>query len=575
MVNGSKPRIAVFSGGTATITHSVPLVTSNNARQKLGLPLVTNEGGTPLRFDFMRPQRLAAPVTVYVEQFTAHPLERDAAHLYGPPDGFIDQKGTFHKERQGPNDVAVYEVTLRPEDGLFLLPYMARQVNGQPWDEDATGPEAPPDLTRQGFFPDGSRLFEEIDRFGLDGKGKGSQLEARADYDFYRAVPPAGYRQGLAAGLRTDTGEGEIPPEAWGRDFFPYGPTHLVGDPPVTTHHYSDPPKSMIARAVNTVQNALDTGKYAGAVWLEGSPNVEETIYLLNILIDTTLPICGNSSQRAHGVLANDGDKNILDSVDYIVSGVWKDDQGKDCIGAVAVLDEQIFTARDVQKGDARPGGYLATGGHGGVIGRIARKPILTFRPVKRHTHTSAVNLRQLPNQVQGVRADGEQIVSVPVQVKDAQGNLLPSAIPEVRFFKSARYMPTDDSCDPDLEVEVLARIQQNLLHAPLAGFVGEGQVGGRVVRPMLDALELAAASGMPVVMVNRGNPEGFASAAADGLFIGGSNLTANKARSLLIACLLKYGSLPPAADPRHPTVAERKAIQAMLKDYQAVFDTH
>ena len=28
-------------------------------------------------------------------------------------------------------------------------------------------------------------------------------------------------------------------------------------------------------------------------------------------------------------MLSNDGDRNIVDSVDYIVSGIWKDDTGK------------------------------------------------------------------------------------------------------------------------------------------------------------------------------------------------------------------------------------------------------
>jgi L-asparaginase len=32
--------------------------------------------------------------------------------------------------------------------------------------------------------------------------------------------------------------------------------------------------------------------------------------------------------------------------------------------------------------------------------------------------------------------------------------------------------------------------------------------------------------------------------------FIGGSNLTATKARLLLMACLMKFGALPPAANP-------------------------
>src|SRR6266516_3244812 len=111
-----KPRIAHLAGSNATIQNSPPLVTSNKARGKYGLPLLTSPDGSPLRFDGLRAQRLAAPVTVYVEQFSAHPLERDAAELYAPPDGYLDPTGVFHTERQGPEDVPVYEVTLRPED---------------------------------------------------------------------------------------------------------------------------------------------------------------------------------------------------------------------------------------------------------------------------------------------------------------------------------------------------------------------------------------------------------------------------------------------------------------------------
>ena len=70
---GVRPRIAVFSGPTATIQNSEPLVTSNKARQKYGLPLRINADGSPQRFDVLRAQRLAAPVTVYIEQFSAHP----------------------------------------------------------------------------------------------------------------------------------------------------------------------------------------------------------------------------------------------------------------------------------------------------------------------------------------------------------------------------------------------------------------------------------------------------------------------------------------------------------------------
>src|SRR3974377_1699962 len=159
-----KPRIAHFAGPNATIQNSPPLVTSNKARAKYGLLPIANPDGTSARFDVVRPQRLAAPVTVYVEQFSAHPLEADAAELYGPPDGYLDNAGHVHKERQSADDKPVYEAELRPEDGLCPLPAMARQVDGPAWEEECAFAGAPEAKARQGFFPDGSRSFEEIDR---------------------------------------------------------------------------------------------------------------------------------------------------------------------------------------------------------------------------------------------------------------------------------------------------------------------------------------------------------------------------------------------------------------------------
>jgi L-asparaginase len=132
----TKPKIAVFSGPRATIQNSAPLITSNKARARHGLPLISNPDGTALRYDHLVPQRLAAPVEVFVEQFSAHPLEQDAAELYNPPDGYVDSDGVFHEKRQNADDKPVYKAILRPQDGLYLLPYMALQAGGKPWDDD-------------------------------------------------------------------------------------------------------------------------------------------------------------------------------------------------------------------------------------------------------------------------------------------------------------------------------------------------------------------------------------------------------------------------------------------------------
>ena len=564
---GSRPRIAVFSGPTATIQNSEPLVTTNKAREKYGLPLRANPDGSPARFDVLRAQRLAASVTVYIEQFSAHPLERDAAELYAPPDGYLDSGGAFHRERTGPGDKPVYEVTLKPEDGLYPLPYMARQANGQAWEMDGTEKNAPAELCRVPFFPDGSRLFEEIDRLGISDEGVGCLLTAKADFDFYRALPSGGYAKGRSAGERTDVGDGDVAPEVRGVDFFPYRPGYLRKEPPMAA----------LARLTNVVQRALSSGKYLGGIWLEGSPFVEETTYWLNLLIDTTLPIVGNSSQRPHGAIGNDGDRNIVDSVDYITSRIWADENGRDFIGAVAILDEQIFTARDVQKADARPGGYIATGGHGGIIGRMGHPglPQFSFKTVKRHTYESSVNMTALPKAVQGSRLQDSKIVTITVPIKNLT-ELLSTAIPKVTIIKHARYLPDDTTGNADQEVDIVARVAKNLADAPLAGFVAEGSAPFGAMSNSVDAaLKRATFSGMPVVKVARGNASGFVDPTRDPLAIAGSNLTATKARLLLMACLMKFGCLPPAADPAKPTEAETETTKAKLKQYQEVFDTH
>ena len=562
-----RPRIAHFAGPNATIQNSPPLVTSNKARKKFGLPLLTHPDGTPARFDVLRPQRLAAPATLYVEQFSAHPLERDAAELYGPPDGYVDAQGRFHKERQAPADKPVYEITLSPDDGVYPLPYMARQADGRAWEEECAAPGAPEDRARQIFYPDGARIFEEIDRLSIGEKGLGNLIASQVDVDFFRAFPPGGYTKGLPAAERTDIGDGDIPPERRGRDFFPYKPYHL------DAHE----PRLGLARITNIVQRALGSGTYQGGIWTQGSPRIEETIYWLHLLLDCSVPLCGNAAQRPHGMVSADGAKNLIDSVDYIVSRVWADDAGKNRAGMVLIQEQQIFAARDVQKGDARPGGYVTTGGHGGLIGAAGYDgpPRLTYLPQTRHSYLSEVNVSRLPVKTAGVLADGGKAKAVEVAIKDGAGKLLDGAIPKVVIVKDGTYDSDDFDVDLEREIDLLARMEHNLRHAPLAGFVVEGLSPYGIMtskarhRLMLRAVHL----GMPVVRVGRGNNAGF-SPRRD-RFIGGGNLTATKARLLLMACLMKFGSLPPAADPDRPTDAEADAVRRAVSAYQAVFDTH
>jgi len=529
----SKPRIAVFSGPRATIANTPTLVTSDKGRLKGEQRL----GG---RFDHLVPQRLHEPVRVRIEKFSAHPLESDAADVYHD------------------NGKSYYEVELRPEDGAYPLPYMARRADGSgdgiPFEDTDLRNANLNYGGRQTFFPDASGLFDEINR-GLSGRrssGTANELDRLAEFDFVRALPPSGYiKQGEVAG----------------RDFFPYSPRPLG----------KFPPSNAMARAVNVVQRTIDSGRYEGFIWLEGSPHVEETLYWLSLVLDTTLPFVGISSQRAHGTLSNDGDRNIVDAVRYIISGLGAG------LGAVGIVDEQIFAARAFKKGDARPGGYRATGGHGGILGSAGNEIHVWFRPTYRTTGTSALTVGDLPAEVVFQKYSDDPAVQS-IRIKNEDGSLRGNAIAPVHVVKYGHYMAEEDTPDPEVEVDIIARIERGLaqeesteLNAPqFHGFVLEAAAGtGSALPSQIAALAIATLNGMPVVRVSRGDPEGTLPSNPNDLTIEGSNLDATKARVLLRAAMLCLGRLPKARNPRNPTTHERAMSLAAIARYQEIFDTH
>jgi L-asparaginase len=552
--------IAHLSGDQATIQNTPPLVTSSKARTRHGLPPLSGE-----RFDALRAQRLAAPAKVYVEQFSAHPLESDVEELYGPPDGYIASDGAFSRERRHATDKAVFEIEIKPEDGLYPLPYMARQKDGSAWEDDSIKPAS--EIARQPFFPDGSRCFEEIDRLSVGMDGHASLISAIADVDFYRIAPPGGYTKGISAKARTDIGTGDIKPEEKGRHFFPYRPFYMP----------ASPPRPMLAKITNEIQALMASGKYNGAVWTQNSSAIEEAAYWMNLLIDTTLPIACNSAQRPHGQISNDGPINIVDSVNFIHSRVWADREGSNRLGIVAIQDRQFFAAREVTKVDARAGGYIASGGHGGILGQFTHANVISlmYLPAYKHTHLSEVNVTRLPESVVAVRLGAGGLERFDLAVKDKDGRLQENAIPSVAIVKDGTYCGEEFGNDPALEEDLDFLVKHKLRTGRLVGFVTEGITPyGKLPSEVRNAiLEHAIFSGVPVVRVGRGNPEGFSD--LDPIFISGSNLNAIKARLLLMAALMKLGSLPKAANPAKQTAAEIAATEKAVADYQEIFNTH
>jgi L-asparaginase len=243
----------------------------------------------------------------------------------------------------------------------------------------------------------------------------------------------------------------------------------------------------------------------------------------------------------------------------------------------VVIQEQQLFAAREVAKVDARPGGYVATGGHGGIIGNVSHtgRIALTYLPVFKHTYKSDLRITALPNSVKAAKKGARGIEMVDVAVKDGSGKLLPSAIPVVTISTDGSYSGMDYGDDPTLERDLLASIEHKLSLGALTGFVIQGLVPYAVTPSQArhNVLVKAAVSGIPVAKVGRGAPMGFAD--PHEFQIAATNLTATKARFLLMACLLKFGSLPAAKDPDNPTGEELAAIRKAVAAYQAVFDTH
>jgi L-asparaginase len=522
----TKPRIAIFSGPRSTVANSPNLITGNKGR----LP---GERRLPGRLDHLVAQTLYEPVKVKIKKFSAHPLEEDSRPVYL-------------------NDGRDYwEVELRPEDGPYLLPYVARRADGSP----AGSPFEASDVTnealglggRQFFYPDAERIFTEIDRTitGRDEDGAGSALDRLADFDFIRVLPPAGYTQ-----------RGE----AAGRDFFAYLPRSQF------------PPASALARVANAVQKVLESGRYAGGIWLEGSSHIEETLYWLSLLVDTDRPIVGVAAQRTHGQLSADGDRNILDAVRFIVSGKGRG------VGAVAIIDEQVFAAREFKKADDRPGGFKTTGGHGGILGTMGPPVTLWYAPRYRHTNTSQVNLTQLPWEVALNQAPST------LAVKDIHGFLHGDSMPRIHIIKYAHYSSEENNDEAENEVDIIARIHKALAEQAdpdprrpkLHGFVLEGTAAyGHGSNAQMAALSIATFSGLPVVRVGRSDPGGRLPVNSTDICITGSNLDANKARLLLIAVMLRLGPLPRAKDPRRALPEELESTRAKVAQYQEIFDAH
>jgi L-asparaginase len=286
------PKVAIIPTG-GTIQNGQPLVTSTKA------------GGG---FDVLRAQRLHDPVTVNITN----------ADIDGNP--LIDP--------------SYRAVELRPEDGLYLLPYM--EPGHEPSKEYSSAHMAV------------ERVVEEVNRFGVDTNGRNGLLAETADLVVIHPIDPE-------TGVELRAG----------------GETFTMGE---------------LALISNTVNKALKNEDVVAAVVTHGTFTSEETAYFLNLTVNSDKPVIVSASQRRHRSIGNDGDWNLVDAIRVAVSA---DAPGK---GVMLVMDEQIFPAREVTKTNQRPGGFMSSGGSALALGSVESDQVsFYFASTRRHTSRSGV----------------------------------------------------------------------------------------------------------------------------------------------------------------------------------------
>ncbi len=245
---------------------------------------------------------------------------------------------------------------------------------------------------------------------------------------------------------------------------------------------------------VRTVNRTIQEPDVKGVIVTQGTVTTEETAYFLHLLIKSNKPLVITNSQRRHGTVSNDGDKNFVDAVSVVLS---EEAVGK---GALVVHNQTINSGREVLKTSGRPGAYLS--GMYGVLGIIEADRVTFYRaPTRRHTTNSEFDINRI------------------------------TALPKVEVI-SAYF-----DADPGL---IQAAADLGVQGIVLNDLTASG--GPHVAQQ--PTLEKLADRGMPIVRTARGGMNNRITVNTRDKFIEGDNLIAHKARILLQLALTRTSDL-------------------------------
>jgi len=156
---------------------------------------------------------------------------------------------------------------------------------------------------------------------------------------------------------------------------------------PRPSHAFRDADLLEVGRAIET---AVADGA-SGAVVTHGTNTLEETAYFLHLTLRTERPVVVTGAMRPASALSSDGDLNLLNAIRVAA------DPAAAGRGTLVLLDDRIYSARDVTKGAtfrtdafvARERGPL---GVADADGRI----VWFWRPQGPHTTATPFDVRGL-----------------------------------------------------------------------------------------------------------------------------------------------------------------------------------
>lgn len=242
------------------------------------------------------------------------------------------------------------------------------------------------------------------------------------------------------------------------------------------------------ARIAAAVQEGADREDVRAVIVTHGTYTVEETAYHLHLTVDARKPLVITCSQRKHGTLGNDGDRNLVDAF-----RVASDDAAAG-LGVLLVANEEIHCGRDVVKVSRRPDGFASR--PFGPLGSVDEDRVALYRaPLRKHTAQSELR-RPSPGAAPRVTV--------------------------VAVHPGANAAP------------VFAAVEDGVGGIVLQGYT----YAGRTTPEQQAAAEVAAGAGIPVVLVSRGREGRVPVPAEVDPFVRGDDLATSKAVVLLTAAL-------------------------------------